>query len=149
LQQEHIAEIHRSSIWPVVVAVDGNISIPEKTDFIGRGGSYIILIPDGNIKSFKTEINGLAEKTSRYKILWNSETRFVVAGANEFSMSQKIDIFDHFSQWRIYNCIIVSQEHYVIDEEYSRPTYVKDVDTGMKLGVYTWFPYQSNNSLLR
>jgi hypothetical protein len=27
---------------------------------------------------------------------------------------------------------------------YSRPTNVNDVDTGMKLGVYTMFPYQSS-----
>jgi hypothetical protein len=27
---ELIAEIQRTSIWPVVVAVDGNISKPEK-----------------------------------------------------------------------------------------------------------------------
>ena len=60
VQQELIAEIHRTSIWPVVVTVDGNISMPEKSDFIDRDGSYIILIPDGNLKSFKAEILGLA-----------------------------------------------------------------------------------------
>ena len=46
---------------------------------------------------------------------------------------------------RIYNCIIISQGHDVINKEYSRPINVNDVDTGMKLGVYTWFPYQSSN----
>ena len=66
VQQELAAEIHRSSNWPVVVTVDGNISIPEKTDFIDRDGSYIILIPDGNIKSFKVQINRLAEQSGRY-----------------------------------------------------------------------------------
>jgi len=50
VQQELIAEIHRTSIWPVDVTVDGNISIPEKSDFIDRDGSYIILIADGNTK---------------------------------------------------------------------------------------------------
>ena len=65
VQQELISEIHRTAIWPVVVTVDGNISIPEKSDFIDRDGSYIILIPDGNIKSFKAEINGLAEEPYR------------------------------------------------------------------------------------
>ena len=61
-QQELIAEIHRTSIWPVVVPVDGYISIPEETYFVDRDGSYIILIPDGNIKSLNAEINGLAEE---------------------------------------------------------------------------------------
>jgi hypothetical protein len=61
VQQELIAEIHRTSIWPVVVTVDGNISKYYKTDFIHGDGSYIILIPDGNIKSFQVEFNGLAE----------------------------------------------------------------------------------------
>jgi hypothetical protein len=68
-----------------------------------------------------------------------------VAGANEFSMSQQMCIFDHFSKLRIYNCIIVSQEHYVIGKEYSRPINDNYVDTGMKLVVYTWFPYQSRD----
>ena len=145
VQQELITEIHRTSIWPVVVTVDGNISIPVKTEFIDRDSSYIILIPDGNIKSFKAEINRLAEGPHGYTRLWNSEARFVVAGANEFSVSQQMEIFDHFSKLRIYNCIIVSQEHDVIDEEYSRPIKVNDVDAGMKLGVYTWFPYQSSD----
>jgi hypothetical protein len=68
-----------------------------------------------------------------------------VAGANEFSVSQQTSILDYFSQLRIYNCIIVSQEHKVIDRVYSKPINVNDVDTGMKLGVYTWFPYQSSD----
>ena len=34
VQKELIAEIQRTSIWPVVVTVDGNVSIPEKSDFI-------------------------------------------------------------------------------------------------------------------
>ena len=114
VQHELIAEVQRTSTWPVVVTVDGNISISEKSDFINRDGSYIILIPDGNIKGFKAQINRLAEQRGRYTRLWNSEARFVVAGANEFSMSQQTNIIDHFSKMRIYNCIIVSQGHDVL-----------------------------------
>ena len=87
----------------------------------------------------------ILERKVGFRGMWNSEARFVVAGANEFSMSQQIDIFDYFSLLRIYNCIIISQEHYVINKEFSRPTNVNDVDTGMKFVVYTWFPYQSSN----
>jgi hypothetical protein len=145
VQKELIAEIHRTSIWPIVVTVDGNISIPDKTDFIDRDGSYIILIPDGNMKSLKAEINGLAVVRGKYTRLWNSEARFVVAGANEFSMTQQAAIFDYFSKLRIYNCILVSQGRYVINKGYSRSVNVNDVDSGMELGVYTWFPYQSSD----
>ena len=88
VHHELTAEIHRSSNWTVVVTVDGNISIPEKTDFIDRDSSYIILIPDGNIKGLKAQINRLAEQPGRYTRLWNSEARFVVAGTNELSKSQ-------------------------------------------------------------
>jgi hypothetical protein len=144
VQQELIAEIHRTAIWPVVVAVDGDMNKPVKTDFINSDGSYIILIPDGNIKSLMAVINRLAlGGGNTFTRIRNSESRFVVAGANEFSMLQLRDILDYFSKFRIYNCIIVSQEHYVLDKEYSRPINVNDVDTYMKLGVYTWFPYQS------
>ena len=87
VQQELIAEIHRLSTWPVVVTVDGNITIPEISDFIDIDGNYIILIPDGNIKNFKVEFNGLAQETFEYTRLWDSEAQFVVAGANEFTMS--------------------------------------------------------------
>jgi hypothetical protein len=147
VQQELIAEIHQSFIWPVVVTVDGNISIPNAKYFIDRDGSFIILIPDGNFKNFQVEINGLAQE-GEYKFtkLWNSEARVVVTGANEFSMSQQTEIFDYFSKLRIYNCIIVSKKHDVIDTEYSKPENVNDLVTGMELGVYTWFPYQSSNS---
>ena len=144
LQKEIIAEIHQTSVWPVVVTVDGNITIPVKSDFLDRDGSYIILIPDGNIESFHAEMIGLyLDRKNKFTRLWNSEARFVVAGANEFSMSQQTDIFNYLSQLRIYNCIIVSRGHYVIDKNYSRPINVYDVDTDMKLAVYTWFPYQS------
>ena len=146
VQQKLIAEIQRTAIWPVVVTVDGNISKTNKTDFIDRDGSYIILTPDGNFKSFQVEINGLAQEGEyKFKRLWNSEARFVVAGANKFSMLQQTIIFDYFSKLRIYNCIIVSQEYYVIDKEYSKLNIVNDVVTGTKLGVYTWFPYQSSD----
>ena len=146
VQQKLIKEIQRTSIWPVVVSVDGNIRKPNKTDFIDRKGSYIILIPDGDFKIFQVEINGLAqEREYNFTRLWNSESRFVVAGANKYSMLQQTAIFDYFSQLRIYNCIIVSQEHDVIDNEYSRPINVTDVDTDISFGVYTWFPYQSSD----
>jgi hypothetical protein len=101
-------------------------------------------MPDGNIKSLKAEIIGLAlGRGNTFTRFWNSEARFVVAGANEFSLLQKRDILDYFSIFRIYNCIIVSPGHDVKKKEYSRLINVNEVDTGMKLGVYTWFPYQS------
>ena len=137
VQQELIAEIHRTSVWPVVVTVDGNINTPNKTDFIDRDGSYIILITDGNIKTFISEFAGLAVGRSKLTRLWTSEARFVVAGANEFSMSQQKNIFAAFSIFRIYpNCTIVSQGHYEKDREYSTLINVNDVDTDMKLWVY-------------
>jgi hypothetical protein len=145
VQQELIAEIHRSSVWPVVVTVDGNISKTDETEFIDRDGSYIILIPDGNFKSFIAEMTGISLGRTEFKIFWNSRTRFTVAGASEFSVSLQTKIFDFFSRLRIYNCIIISQEHYVLDEEYDRPIKVNDVNTSMKLGVYTWFPYMSSD----
>jgi len=98
VQQELIVEIHRTAIWPVVVTVDGNISVPEDSDFIDRDGSYIILIPHGNIEIIEAEILGLIlDRKNKFTILWNSEARFVVAGANEFSMSQQTNIFEYFS----------------------------------------------------
>jgi hypothetical protein len=146
VQQELIVEIHRTAIWPVVVTVDGNISKTTKTDFIVRDGSYIILIQDGNFSSFMDEFDGIAVGRNQFtRRFWNSESRFVVAGASEFSMSQQTDIFDYFSKFRIYNCIIVSQQNYVKDKEESRPVEFIDVGTRMKLGVYTWFPYQSSD----
>ena len=146
VQEELMSEIHRTSTWPVVVTVGGNISNFEKTDFINGDVSYIILIPDGKYKSFVTEVYGLVLGQNKFKRIWTSESRFVVAGANEFSMSQQKDIFDFFSKLRIYNCIIESPEHYVVDKEYSRTIKVNNVDTDMKFGVYTWFPYQSSDS---
>jgi transcription antitermination factor NusG len=62
---ELIAEIHRTSIWPVVVTVDGNISKPNKTDFIDGDGRYIVLITDGNFKSFAAESLGLDEERDK------------------------------------------------------------------------------------
>jgi len=54
------AQIYRTFTWPVVVTVGGNISMPEKSNFINRDGNYIILIPDGNIKSVKAEMKVLS-----------------------------------------------------------------------------------------
>jgi len=105
----------------------------KNSNFIDRAGSYIILVPCGNIKSFKAEINGLVEEPHKYTRLWNPEAPFVVTGESDFSKLQQMDIFDHSSKLRIYNCIIVSQEHDVIDKAYSRPIYFNDIDTGMKL----------------
>jgi hypothetical protein len=146
VQQDLIAEIQRTSIWPVVVTVDGNINKPDKSDFIHTEGTYIILLPDGDIRSLMVQIAGLIRgRDDEFTRLWNPEARFVVAGANIFSISQQKDIFDYFSKFRIYNCIIVNQENYILDKEFSREKKVDDVDTGMKLGVYTWFPYQSSD----
>jgi hypothetical protein len=66
--------------------------MPEKSDFIDRNGSYVILIPDGNIMRLSAEINGISLGQTKFTRLWNSEARFVVAGANEFSMLQQRDI---------------------------------------------------------
>jgi hypothetical protein len=146
VQQELIAEIHRNTNRPVVVTVNGNISIPENIEFIERDGNYIILMADWDTNILRHIINNLTFDRNEFRRLWNSEARFVVAGTNELSISQQKKIFEFLSRPRIYNCIIVSQEIGVIDKEYSRPTKVNDVDTGMKLGVYTWFPYQSSDS---
>ena len=116
VRQEMIAEIQRTSLWPVVVNVDGNINKPYQTDFIDRDGSNIILLPDWNFKRFVAEINGIATDKTIFRRKWNSEARFVVAGANEFSMSQQTQIFDSLAKLRIYNCIIVSREHNVVDK---------------------------------
>ena len=145
VHQELIAVIQRTAIWPVVVTADGNISNPDKKDFIDGDGGYVILIPDGDIESLKIENIGLPLVRNEFAQFWNSETRFVVAGANEFSMSQLKDIFDFFSKFRIYNCIIVRLEQYVISKEYGRQINVNNVDTVNNLEVYTWFPYQSSN----
>jgi archaellum component FlaG (FlaF/FlaG flagellin family) len=97
VQQELIVEIHRTAIWPVVVTVDGNISKTTETEFIDRDGSYIILTPDWNIKSFVVEINVLAVGRNRFTRFCNYNSRFVVAGAKEFSMSQQNNILNCFS----------------------------------------------------
>jgi hypothetical protein len=68
-----------------------------------------------------------------------------VAGANIFSMSQQTGIFHFLSKRRTHNRITLIQEHYVIDKENSRSISVIDLDTDMKLGVYTWFPYHSSD----
>ena len=77
VQNELIAEIHTTALWPVFVTVDGNIRIPEESDFIDRDGSYIILVTDGIIKSFQVEFNGLAEgRSNKFTRIWNSESRY-------------------------------------------------------------------------
>jgi len=145
VQQELIAEIHRTNIWSAVVTVDGNISKPNRDDFPVIDGSYILLMQGGNITSLMAEIYKLAIYQIKFRRLWNSETRFVVAGTNKISLSQQRNIFHSLSKLRIYNCIIVSKVHDIIDKGYSRPIKAGDVDTGMKLGMYTWFPYRSSD----
>jgi hypothetical protein len=61
-------------------------------------------------------------------------------------MSQQMDIFDYFSKFRIYNCVILSKDYKQIDKEYNRPITVNNVNTSMKLAVHTWFPYQGAKS---
>ena len=141
-----IAEIQRNSIWSVVVTVDGNIGIHEESNFMDRDGNYIILMLDGNMKSLQAEINLLAFEGTKFTRLWNSQYRFVVAGANELSTLQQTDIFDYLSKFRIYNCIIVNKENDVINKENSRRVNINELDMNMKLGVYTWFPYQSSDN---
>ena len=100
-KKELIAEFHRTLFWPVVVTVDGNINKRDKTDFIDRDGNYIILIPDRNIKGYKAEILGLAKgRRNEFTSFWNSGARFVVAGANKFSVSQEMEIFISISVFR-------------------------------------------------
>jgi hypothetical protein len=130
VQQELIAEIPRTAIWPVVGTVDVNISIPNKTDFIDRDGSYIILKSAGNINSFKAEISGIAKGIeNEFTRIGNLDNRVVVAGANEFSISTQKDIYI-FSKHRIYDCIILTRDNYVMYTEYSRPININEVDTG-------------------
>jgi len=145
VQQELIAEIHRSTIWSVVVTVDVNINKPSKDNFTVIDGSYILLMQGGNVRSLKAQIYKLAIYQIKFRRLWNSETRFVVAGTNEISVSQQRNIFHYLSMFRIYNCIIVSKVHDNIDKVYSKTIKSSYVDTSTKLGVYTWFPYQSSD----
>ena len=141
VQQELIAEIWRTSLWPVIVAVDGNISKPNAIDFIVRDSSYIILSPD--IFSLGPQLNALLEyKFPRY---WNPEARFVFAVAREFPIHIYIQILNFFSVFKLYNCIFVSQQ-YMIYKEYGGQIEVNVVEIGMRLWVYTWFPYQSSDS---
>ena len=55
-----------------------------------------------------------------------------MAGGDEFSMSQQLEMFDYFPKFRIYNCIIVSQEHDIISKEHSSPSKANDVGSGIK-----------------
>ena len=146
VQQELIAEIQQTKIWPVVT-LNGNFSENDEKVFIDRDGSYIILTQNENIWNLLNEFHSLKKnRETKYRISWNFEARFVVAGANEFSMEQMQLISIFFRSVRMYNFVIVSQEHYEINNELSSTINFNDVDTGMKLGTYTWFPYQSSDS---
>jgi hypothetical protein len=114
----------------------------KKTDFIDKDGSYILLIPDGIIKSFVAEFDGLVKgREDKFTRFWNYEAQFVVAGANGFLMSQQKDILNYFSYFRMYNCIIVGQNYDIIGNGYSRLISDNDADTVMKLVIYIRFPY--------
>jgi hypothetical protein len=57
-----------------------------------------MIISDRNIERLGVEILGLAlEPENKFTKFLNSEARFVLAGENEFPVSQQIDIFDYFS----------------------------------------------------
>ena len=73
---------------------------------------------------------------------WKS---FFVAGANEFPMSQQTYIFNYFSKFRIYNCIKLIQDYFVIKSGYSRPINDNDVEAAVQLEVYTSFSYHSSH----
>jgi hypothetical protein len=107
VQHELISEIDRTAVCLVVVNVDGYNSTRNKTDFIDEDDSYMILIPDGNIEELRAEFVGLVSAQGTFKRLWNSDAKFVLAGANDFTMWQQMAIFKYFSRFRIYNCIIV------------------------------------------
>jgi hypothetical protein len=146
VQNKLTAEIHRTSLWSVVVIFDGNICKPNRTDFIDRNGSYIILMPDRDIKGFKVEINGLAEgRENEFTKIWNSEARVVVAGQMN-SQCRRKRIYLLFLKHRIYNCISISQENYVIYKEYGTIITVNDKVRGKKLKLFTLFPCQSRDS---
>jgi hypothetical protein len=127
----------------------GNISKTNKTHFIGGDFSYIIFISSGNIKILKYEIKWPVLNRTEFRRNWNSEARFCVVGANEYSLSQNIEIIEVFSNLRIYNCITVGHEHYVNENAYSSPINFGDVDTGIKLWVYAWFPFHMSEISLR
>jgi hypothetical protein len=93
------------------------------------------------MEGFLAEINRLALVGGKFTRIWNAEARFIVVGTNGFSIFQQMYIFDLFSRIRIHNCINISQENDVINTEYRRPMNVNNVDTGINMGVYTWFPY--------
>jgi hypothetical protein len=74
---------------------------PKKRQ-IDRNGSYVILIADRNFKSLKVEMTGIAEAGElNFTIFWNSEARFVVAVAYEFSISQQTLMLYFFAHYRI------------------------------------------------
>jgi hypothetical protein len=103
VQQELIAEIRRNSICSLIVTADGNISNPNKRHFKDRNGSYIILTPDGNIKSLKAEINGLADGRDKFTRLWISKALFLWLEQMNSQCRDK----ETFFLTRICNCIII------------------------------------------
>jgi hypothetical protein len=59
-----------------------------------------------------------------------------VAGANILPTLQQTDIFDYISKLRIYTCIVVSQEHVVLEKEHVQAfltTYL--IDSGYKTPI--------------
>ena len=117
VQQELVAEIWRTSLSPVIVNVDGNISKPNETEYIDEDNSYIILIQDETMFFLVSEIRGLYLYTSKFPRFCISDVRYVVAGAIEFSVSQQREIFRYLSYIGIYNCILLSRGHYEIDKK--------------------------------
>jgi len=87
-----------------------------------------------------TNLRSNIRPKNEFANLWNSESRFDVGGANEYSSCQQKSVFVYFSKLRIYNCIIVSQIQDNMHKEFTRTTNVFEVDTCMKFGVYAWFP---------
>jgi translation initiation factor IF-1 len=147
VQQELIAEIQQTNIWPVVVTLNGNFSKNAEKFFIDGDGSYIILTQNENVWNILNELHPLTKnRETKFRISLNFEAKFVVAGTNEFSLEQMQLISIFFRSVRMYNFIILSQEHYEINNELGSTINVNNVETDMKFGAYTWFPYQSSDS---
>jgi hypothetical protein len=65
---------------------------------------------DRNLKSLNFEMPGLAEAGElNFTRFWNSEARFVVAVANEFSISKQTLVLYYFAHYRMYFYHILSQ----------------------------------------
>ena len=85
----------------------------------------------------KTEINSQEFGLLKLGLLWLEQMNS--------GYRNKRTYLTFFSKFRIYNCIIVSQEYSVIHNEYKGMKSVIVLHTGMKLAVYTWFPYHSSD----